>query len=165
MDPKAHYNQFDSLDFKIVELLSANARMAFSQVAELLGVSNSLIHQRVKKLRDSGLLLDPVYILNPAVLGYQTSAYCQLILAYTQDIREVVDALKDIPEVTECVNIAGRYDVMIRIYALNNSHLRDIIYEKIQSIKGVEGTNTVIAFETAFSRSVPIPKYSENTNK
>ncbi|HLF63024.1 MAG TPA: Lrp/AsnC family transcriptional regulator [Saprospiraceae bacterium] len=158
-------NQFDSLDFKIVEQLSANARIAFSQLAEQLGVSNSLIHQRVKKLRDSGLLQEPVFILNPEVLGYQTSAFCQLILAHAQDIREVVNELKKIPEITECVNTAGRYDVMVRIYAENNGHLRDIIYEKIQSITGVEGTNTVIVFETAFSRSVAIPHFSENIIK
>ena len=157
-------NQFDTLDFQIVERLSANARIAFSQLAEELGVSNSLIHQRVKKLKDSGLLQEPVYTINPEVLGYETSAYCQLILAQSQDIREVIRGLQDIPEITECVNIAGRYDVMVRIYAQNNSHLRDIIYEKIQAIKGVEGTNTVIAFETAFSRSVPIP-HSEKKNK
>lgn len=161
---RAADEQFDSLDFQIVAQLSSNARIPFSQLAEDLGVSNSLIHQRVKKLKESGLLLDPVYRLNPETLGYETSAYCMLILAQSQDIREVVHALENIPEITECVNIAGRYDMMVRIYAENNSHLRDIIYEKIQSIKGVEGTNTVIAFETAFSRSVPIPQ-SEKQQK
>jgi Lrp/AsnC family transcriptional regulator for asnA, asnC and gidA len=157
-------DQFDSLDFRIVELLSANARLAFSQVAEMLGVSNSLIHQRVKKLKDGGLLRDPVFILNPAVLGYQTSAYCQLVLAHSQDIQVVIESLKRIPEITECVNLAGRYDIMVRIHAQNNAHLRDIIYEKIQSIEGVEGTNTVIVFETAFSRSVAIPHFDEKQN-
>lgn len=158
-------SQFDSLDFRIVEQLSGNARVAFSQVAENLGVSNSLIHQRVKKLKDSGLLQEPVFTLNPIILGYQTSAFCQLILAQAQEIKDVVADLQKIPEITECVNIAGRYDVMVRIYAKNNSHLRDIIYEKIQSIAGVEGTNTVIVFETAFSRSVAIPHFSEHMVK
>jgi len=159
IDPES---QFDRLDFLIVEALSANARIAFSQLAEQLGVSNSLIHQRVKKLRDSGLLRDPVYTLDPEILGYHTSAYCQLILVHTADIHEIIEQLRKIPEITECVNIAGRYDVMLRIYARNNAHLRDIIYDKIQSVKGVEASNTVIAFETAFQRGVPIPIFSEN---
>ena len=154
-------NQFDSLDLKIVGQLSTNARIAFSQIAEILGVSNSLIHQRVKKLRDSGLLQEPVFLLNPEILGYQTSAFCQLVLAHSQNIHEVVTELQKIPEITECVNIAGRYDIMVRIYARNNSHLRDIIYGKIQAIDGVEGTNTVIVFEAAFHRSVAIPHFSE----
>jgi Lrp/AsnC family transcriptional regulator for asnA, asnC and gidA len=162
IDPES---QFDRLDFQIVEQLSANARIAFSQIADQLGVSNSLIHQRVKKLRDSGLLLDAVFTLDPEVLGYQTSAYCQLFLVHSADIHEIIEELRQIPEITECVNIAGRYDMMLRIYARNNSHLRDIIYDKIQSIKGVDGSNTVIAFETAFHRSVPIPQFFENNVK
>lgn len=165
MNPADPDSQFDRLDFQIVEQLSANARIAFSQIADQLGVSNSLIHQRVKKLKDSGLLRDAVFTLDPEILGYQTSAYCQLILVHTADIRAIIEELRNIPEITECVNIAGRYDVMLRIYARNNSHLRDIIYDKIQSIKGVEGSNTVIAFETAFNRSVPIPQLFENKDK
>jgi len=154
-------SQFDNLDFRIVEHLAVNARIAFSQLAEILGVSNSLIHQRVQKLREKGLLLDPVFRINPEVLGYQTSAFCQLVLARTQDIHEVIAELQKIPEITECVNIAGRYDIMVRLYGYSNSHLRDIIYDKIQTIRGVEGTNTLIVFETAFTHSIAIPHLPE----
>jgi len=156
-------SQFDNLDFRIVEHLAANARMPFSQLADLLGVSNSLIHQRVTKLREKGLLLNPVFRINPEVLGYQTSAFCQLVLTQSQDIHAVIAELRKIPEITECVNIAGRYDIMVRIYGFSNSHLRDIIYEKIQTIVGVEGTNTLIVFETAFSHSIAIPHLPETT--
>jgi len=45
---------------------------------------------------------------------------------------------------------------MVKIYTPNNSHLRDVVYEKIQPIDGIEGTNTFIAFETAFSRDVAL---------
>lgn len=150
-------NQFDTLDLRIVEHLASNARMAFSQLAEILGVSNSLIHQRFRKLQESGVLGEAFFRVDPEVLGYQTSAFCQIVLARAQDIQEVIAELRKIPEITECVNIAGRYDIMVRLYGLNNSHLRDIIYEKIQAIKGVEGTNTFIVFETAFSHSIAIP--------
>ena len=70
--------------------------------------------------------------------------------------RAVEDELAKIPEIVECVNIAGRYALMVKIYATDNRHLRDIIYEQILTISGVEGTNTTIAFETAFNRTVPI---------
>jgi Lrp/AsnC family transcriptional regulator for asnA, asnC and gidA len=153
----AQEGQFDSLDFRIIEHLSANARLAYSHLAEQLGVSNSLIHQRVRRLREAGLLGDPVFQINPEKLGYSTSAYCQIILTSPQDLRNVVEGLRGIPEITECVNTAGRYDLMVRLYARSNSHLRDIIYGKIQSIGGIESTNTVIVFETAFSHGIATP--------
>ncbi len=70
--------------------------------------------------------------------------------------RKVEEELSEIPEIVECVNIAGRYAILVKIFARDNRHLRDVIYEKIQPIDGVEGTNTTMSFETAFVRTVPI---------
>ena len=70
--------------------------------------------------------------------------------------RQVESELEKIPEIVECINIAGRFALMVKIYARNNRHLRDVIYEKIQPIDGVMETNTIMSFETAFVRSVPI---------
>lgn len=147
------------MDFRIVHELAKDARIPFSRLADKLNVSNTLVHQRVRKLQDAGVLTDPVYKLDAETLGYQTSAYCQIMLANAKYLRPVVAALKEIPEVVECVNIAGRYAIMVKMYAINNSHLRDIIYEYIQTIEGVEETNTVVSFETSFSRGIPIPGF------
>ena len=155
-------NQFDSIDFRILHALANDARVPYSRLAEQLNVSNSLVHQRVRKLQDAGMLAAPVYQLDAERLGYDTSAYCQIMLSNARYLRSVVDALRKIPEVVECVNIAGRYAIMVKLFAVNNSHLRDIIYEGIQTIAGVEETNTVVNFETSFSRGVPIPGFHNN---
>ena len=150
-------SQFDSLDMRIIEALSKDARVAYSKLAEELNVSNSLIHQRVRKLRDAGLLKESVFRLDAQQLGYETCAFCQIMLNNARFLRPVITELKAIPEVVECVNIAGRYAIMVKLYCVNNSHLRDIVYDKIQMIEGVEETNTVVSFETPFTRGLPIP--------
>jgi Lrp/AsnC family transcriptional regulator for asnA, asnC and gidA len=149
-------NQLDSTDILILKELEADARVAFSQIAEKLNVSNSLVHQRVKKLKEIGVLLDPVFRISPAALGYETCAFTQIIVDHPKYMQDLIDALEKIPEITECVNIAGVYAIMVKIYAVNNSHLRDVIYEGIQRLPGVEGTNTIISFETPFRRGVPL---------
>ena len=154
-------SQFDSTDFRILNELALDARIAFSRIADKLNVSNTLVHQRVRKLQETGLLTDPVYKLDAERLGYDSSAYCQIMLTNAKFLRPVVSKLEHIPEVVECVNIAGRYAIMVKLYAINNSHLRDIIYENIQTIDGVEETNTVVSFETAFSRGIPIPGFDD----
>lgn len=149
-------NQFDALDKRILKELSVNARMAFSQLATILNVSNSLIHQRIKKLEESNVIKRAVYQYDPELIGYDTTAYTQIMIVHAQYISSITEALKDIPEITECINIAGRYAILVKIHAVNNTHLRDIIYEKIQPIKGIESTSTTFAFETAFRRPVAI---------
>lgn len=149
--------QLDAFDIRILNELTEDARIPYIQLAKKLKVSNTLIHQRIRKLKEAGLIKRASFQLDPWKLGYQTSAYTQIMLENSNYHRNVESQLGEIPEIVECVNIAGRYAILVRIYAINNRHLRDIIYEKIHTIKGVEGTNTTISFETAFRRNIPIP--------
>jgi len=148
--------KLDAFDQRIIEELTNDARMPFIQMAKKLKVSNTLVHQRIKKLKEIGILKNASYQLDAWKLGYKTSAYTSIMLTNSKHHRKVEKYLLDIPEIVECVNIAGRYALMVRIYCYNNRHLRDIIYEKIQPLDGVEGTNTTISFETAFTRNVPM---------
>ena len=149
-------NKLDPFDLRIINELTVDARIPLIQLSKKLKVSNTLIHQRIKKLKEEGILVSPSYQLDPWKLGYQTSAYTQIMLTDSVQHRIVEKELEKIPQIVECVNISGRYALLARIYAKNNRHLRDIIYEKILTIDGVEGTNTTISFETAFSRNVPL---------
>lgn len=149
-------NQLDALDSRILNELTENARIPFSQLAKQLNVSNSLIHQRIKKLEESGTLGEAHFRLEPRHLGYETCAFTQIIITQARLLSSVISSLEAIPEIVECVNIAGRYAIMVKIFAINNRHLRDIVYEKIQVIEGIEETNTLMTFETNFMRSLKI---------
>ena len=148
-------NQLDPIDVRILNELTSDASMPLIQLAKKLKVSNTLVHQRMRKMREAGILKKATWQVDPWKLGYQTSAYVQIMLTNAKLHRDVERNLESIPQIVECVNIAGRYALIAKVYARNNRHLRDIIYEKIQPIEGVEGTNTIMSFETAFTRSVP----------
>ncbi len=150
-------NQIDSTDIRILEALMADGRIAYSTLADEIGSSNTLVHQRVKKLKDQGLLKKPVFLVSPLHAGYDTTAIVLIIVRESSQIAEVIAALKSFPEVVNCMSIMGRYDLMVRIYAINNRHLQDIVHDKLQAIPGVEGTNTMVAFEVAFERQIKIP--------
>lgn len=154
---KAFENQIDSTDLRILQSLIDDGRIPYSTLAEEIGSSNTLVHQRVKKLKDLGILTKPVYLVSPEKSGYDTCAFVLMIAKESSDIPSIIHALKDMPEVVSCVSIMGRYDLMVRIYAVNNRHLQDIVHDKLQSIPGVEGTNTMVAFEVSFERQITYP--------
>ncbi len=149
-------NQLDPIDKRIMNELTLDARIPFVKLATKLKVSNTLIHQRMKKMKALGIISNPTYRLKPAQLGYETSSYTSIMLENSKLIPAAEKELSKIPEIVECVNISGRYALLVKIYAKNNKHLRDIIYERIHTIEGVEGTNSTISFETAFIRNVPL---------
>jgi Lrp/AsnC family transcriptional regulator for asnA, asnC and gidA len=69
----------------------------------------------------------------------------------------VVDKLKEIPEVVECHYTTGNYDMFIKLYALNNHHLLDIIHDKLQPL-GLASSQTLISFHSAIDRQLPFDK-------
>lgn len=148
--------KLDAFDERIISELTQDARIPMIKLATKLKVSNTFVHQRIRKLKESGILENATYRLSPWSLGYQSSAYTQIMLTNAKLHRQVEEELAKIPEIVECVNISGRYALLVKIYAVNNRDLRDVIYEKIQPIEGVEGTNTTVSFETAFRRNVPL---------
>lgn len=149
-------NQFDPIDIRIIKELTADAGIPLIQLAKKLNVSNTLVHQRLRKMKKAGVLTKPTYQLDAWALGYLTSAFIQIMLSDSKHQRTVVEKLANIPEIVECVNIAGRYALMVKIFAKDNRHLRDIIYERIHTLEWVEGTSTIFVFETYFSRNIPV---------
>lgn len=150
-------NQIDSTDIRIIESLMEDGRIAYSTLAEQIGSSNTLVHQRVRKLKELGILTKPVYLISPEHIGYDTCAFVLIIVREANQINDVIEALKLIPEVVSCVSIMGRYDLMARLYAVNNRHLQDLVHDKLQAIPQIESTNTMVAFEVSFERQANIP--------
>ena len=149
------HHQLDALDKKILQLVAQDARIPFLEVARSCKVSGAAIHQRIQKLTNLGVLKGSHFTIEPEKIGYETCAYIGLYLKDPGDFDQVVEALKKIPEVVECHYTTGGFDMFIKIYALNNHHLLDIIHDKLQPL-GLQRTETVISFHSAFERQLPI---------
>ena len=149
-----HHN-LDYLDKKILKLIAEDARIPFLEVARSCNVSGAAIHQRIQKLNNLGVLKGSKFIIDPEKIGYETCAYMGLNLKNPEKFDEVVDELKRIPEVVECHYTTGDYDMFIKIYALNNHHLLNIIHDRLQPL-GLSRSETIISFNSAFSRQLPI---------
>ena len=148
--------KIDTVDKIIIKKLITNARIAYSQLAKEIGVSNTLVHKKVNRLRQLGILKYPAFILNAQKLGFSTEAYTTIKLNNPRNVKPVIKELEKIPEVISCSNITGEYTLIIRIFARDNNKLREVLYNKIHLISGVVTTDTVISFETSFEKQVPI---------
>ncbi|MBR1463570.1 MAG: Lrp/AsnC ligand binding domain-containing protein [Prevotella sp.] len=148
-------HSLDSLDKKILRLIAEDARIPFLEVARVCNVSGAAIHQRIQKLNNLGVLKGSQFVIDPERVGYETCAYIGLNLKNPADFDNVVEALRDIPEVVECHYTTGDYDMFIKIYALNNHHLLNIIHDKLQPL-GLARSETIISFGSAFDRQLSI---------
>ena len=150
--------KIDDLDKQILEIITKNARIPFKDVASECEVSRAAIHQRVQRLIDMGVIVGSGYHVNPKTLGYQTCTYIGIKLEKGSMYSEVVPELDKIPEIVECNFTTGPYTMRVKLYAHDNEHLMQLLNGKIQSIKGVSSTETLISLEQSIKREVPINK-------
>lgn len=158
------HHRLDALDKKILSLIADDARMPFLEVARVCNVSGAAIHQRIQKLTNLGILKGSRFIIDPEKIGYETCAYIGLFLKDPEKFDYVVEELKKLPEVVECHYTTGGFDMFIKIYALNNHHLLEIIHDKLQPL-GLSRSETIISFNAAINRQLPIIDVPEDDDE
>ena len=146
----------DNLDTKILQMLVDNGRKPFLEIARECGVSGAAIHQRIAKLQATNILEGSRALIKPTTLGYDTCAFVGIFLKEPEHFNEVVEQLKEVPEVVECHFTTGQYDMLVKIYARDNEHLMDLLNNKMQEIPGVTATETLISLEQSIKKEIPI---------
>ena len=131
--------KIDSLDRKILSILSKNARIPFKDVAAECGVSRAAIHQRVQHLIENGVITGS---------GFDVGSM----------YKSVVERLEHIPEIVECHFTTGPYTMLVKLYARDNEQLMDLLNNQMQGITGVVATETLISLEQSIKREVPVPQ-------
>jgi len=149
-------NKLDDIDLKILDIISKNARTPFKDVAVEVGVSRAAIHQRVNRMIELGVIVGSGYHIDPKKVDFRTCTYIGIFLEKGGLFTEVVESLKDIPEIVECHYTTGQYAIFIKVYARDNEHLKTILSGQIQKIQGVASTETFISLEESFKRTLQI---------
>ena len=144
----------DALDRKILQLIQSDARIPFLEVARACNVSGAAIHQRIQKLTSLGIIKGSQFIIDPEKIGFETCAYVGLYLKDPEKFDQVVEKLRQIPEVTECHYTTGGYDMFIKIYAHN----------KLQPL-GLSRSETIVSFNNVIDRQLPIEYAAQSTEE
>ena len=90
-------SQLDSLDYKILKMLSMNARKPYLEIARECNVSGAAVHQHIQKMQSLGVIKGSESLIDPASVGYETCSYVGFMLSDPSKFDEVIEKLKDIP--------------------------------------------------------------------
>ena len=146
----------DAIDRKILKYLIKNARMPFLEIARECGISGAAIHQRIRKLDESGVILGSRLIVDPKMLGFDVCAHIGIIIKDPQQLMQTMEKLRDVPEIVECHFITGSYNILAKLYCLDNEHLMRTIFDGILRIPGVSTTEIFISLQETFQRQVNV---------
>ena len=146
----------DATDRKILRFLIKNARTPFLEIARECGISGAAIHQRIKKLEDMGVIQGSRLVVAPKSLGFDVCAFISIRVSDITQQEDTVERLKEIPEIVECHYITGSYNLMVKIYCLDNEHLMRTIFDKILLVEGVSSTQTYRSLNESFQREIHV---------
>lgn len=148
--------KIDGIDKIIIKRLVEDARTPILAIAKEVGISGAAIHQRLRKLEKSELIVGSKIILNPKILGYTTTAFVGIFLDTASKYKSAINRLKEIPEVVESHYTTGNYAIFIKILCKNNEDLMHLLNQDIQTIKGVARTETFISLDQQINRQIKI---------
>ena len=149
-------HQLDLTDRRILSFLIKNARLPYLEIARECGISGAAIHQRVHKMEQMSIITGSRLLVKPQALGLNVCAFIGVSLSRANAYSQVIDTLKNIPEIVECHFITGNHALMLKIYCKDNDHLMHVLIDTIQNIDGVERTETWISLEETIERQVSI---------
>ena len=148
--------EIDKLDLQILSMLMNNAQMPYTEIAKRLDVSGGTVHVRMKKLNGMGVVKGSHLEVDATLLGYDICAFVGMFLDSGDKYRDIVKKLEEIPEITEIHFTTGMYSIFLKIMGRNTRELRRILNDKVQTIEGIQRTETFISLEESLKRPIKI---------
>lgn len=143
----------DELDYRILNLISNDARVSFLEVSRICNVSGAAVHQRVQKMIGNNIITGSEFKINLAKIGYETCAYLTLQFDSSAYIEEIIERVKMVPEIVECHQTMVCNELFIKVYARNNMALKEIIRKNIQPL-GLTRMDTTISCSESFHKQI-----------
>ncbi|MEU7532049.1 Lrp/AsnC family transcriptional regulator [Saccharothrix sp. NPDC042600] len=143
----------DDTDRAVLALLREDATLSYAALGARVGLSAAAAHERVRKLRERGVIRRTTIEIDPAALGLDVLAFVLVDSSAWMGSPETADALRALPAVEEAHIVAGKASLLLKVRTAGTRELQAALRD-VHEIAGVSGTNAIVVLETCFERSV-----------
>lgn len=136
-DKRRGSDTIDATDLAILRALQQDARLTVKEVAARVNLSTTPVFERIKRLEQRGYIKGYVAVVDAEKLGRGFSVFCSIKMSrISSDIaQQFAETVRDIPEVTECYNISGGYDYLLKIQVGDMKRYRELVLGVIGQIE------------------------------
>lgn len=140
--------RIDDTDRKILAELQRDAAQSLDEIAKNVGSSKTPVWNRIKKLRDAGVIGQQTVMLDAEALGFEA---CFFVLIRTSEHEadwqaKFLKALRDRPEVQEAHRLAGDIDYILKV-RVANARAYDHFYQALISEVRVHNVTALLSME------------------
>jgi DNA-binding Lrp family transcriptional regulator len=150
----------DRIDFALVAALQNDARLSNKELAARVGLAPSSCLERVRALRDAGVLRGARTDVDPEALGVflQAMVAVRLRLHSREVFEEFRAHVLAMPEIVASYQVSGREDFLLHVAVRDTAHLRDFTIDQLSTRQEVQHVETSLIFEMLGPR--PYPRYT-----
>ena len=133
----------DERDLEIVTALREDARATYADIAARVGLSASSVHERVRKLEANGVITAYRAVVDPEAMGLFVTALIAVTPLDPQQPDDLPDRLLDLPEVEDCLSVAGEANYILKVRTRSTNHLEELI-RRLREKAGVSTRTTIV---------------------
>lgn len=140
----------DQTDLKILRILQQNARLTNKELAAQVNLSTTPVFERLKRLERNGYIKKYVAVLDAEKLNRGFIVFCNLKMRrLSKEIaRDFMERMLNIPEVTECYNISGQFDYMLKIHAPDMHYYQEFVLNQLGTIENLGSLESTFVMDT-----------------
>lgn len=116
----------DATDLKIINILKANARLAYAEIGKQIFLSPSSVRDRIKKLEDTGVIKGYTLRLDQSLMGNNLEVFIMLKI-FSGKFNSAMAEIESYPEVKDAYRITGQHNFHIRVALRDQLHLQQFI--------------------------------------
>lgn len=155
MQSKTYTENLDSIDIQILRCLQQDARITIKDLSREVNLSASPVFERIKRMEREGYIKRYVTVLDAEKLHKGFIVFCSVRLSPLNKkvAEEFCKTIQDIPEVTECYNISGHYDYLLKVHAPDMKYYQSFILNtlgKLSMLGSLESTFVMEEVKNAF---------------
>jgi Lrp/AsnC family transcriptional regulator, leucine-responsive regulatory protein len=147
--------QIDTVDRRLLRVLQGDSRRSVQELGDLVGLSASACHRRLKGLEERGLVEGYRAVLNAARLGYSMQFFIEVGLTSQSEaaLEAFEAAVQDIPEVLECHLMAGQSDYILRVVCKDHEDFERVHRRLSARLPGVARIHSNMSIRTVKART------------
>ena len=143
--------RMDKLDEILLNQLRQDATQSYVELGKAVGLSAGAAHERVRKLRERGVIRRTTIDVDHAATGQAVLSFVMIEANAWMGDEPTSTALAAIPEIHEAHIVAGSAAVLAKVRTATTEELQDVL-RRVFAIDGVTGTQTIVVLETALER-------------
>lgn len=148
----------DRIDVGILKLLQNDARLSVKEIAAEVGLAPSTTHERINRMRESGVLRGTHVEVDPKALGIGLEALFMIELSKHKRglVDNFLDEVVTVPEVRSAYLLTGRHDLIVHVVVRDTQHLKDLALDRFTNRPGVTRIETSIIFDSRRRYELPV---------